>query len=295
MAAHLCWQSKTFRGSTLASALGILIASTTCADWMDVRCLRQRRKSQGGVFNCVAPRRSSRNQTRCNPRLVSDAVAPEISFMVSCGTPAALCLVRQSNVAACSQPTQAFWLVSRRDDLLCGVCIDSAQQQQQQQQRRKGALLLFCRPPASSQITAHFAEALRCAMRSLISVGISAMGPIEAVCGLWDGPPLMACKYLVPWLPCSNLFCSCGAVTERGLLLAMSIFFFSFSLLRYVSVDPWRENGTSIKLKLPHGPLTRPPIADCLPAAARTASTYHHITIDSRVFTSIIGCFVPFG
>lgn len=49
---------------------------------MDVRSLRRRRKSQGGVFNCVAPRCSSRNQTRCNPQLLSDAVAPEIFLHV---------------------------------------------------------------------------------------------------------------------------------------------------------------------------------------------------------------------
>ncbi|PON28075.1 hypothetical protein TGAM01_v203212 [Trichoderma gamsii] len=39
-----------------------------------------------------------------------------------------------------------------------------------------------------------------------------AMGPIEAVCGLWDGPSLKACKCTIAaWLPCSNLVCSCGA------------------------------------------------------------------------------------
>lgn len=198
---------------------------------MDVRSVWQRRKSQGGDFNCVAPRCSSRNQTVPQPPTLGvqavDAVAPEVSL--PCGSLAALCLVKQSNVAACLPPIhkslariQSWRSALHALNLSNGV--DNGDSH---------LVSGFCLPPTIWHLRHHgpFRRGLRCAMRSLIFSSASRpwvqyRGCVRLV-GRATSDGLQA-HYLLPWLPCSNLFSSCRAVIERGLLLPMPFFFFTF-------------------------------------------------------------------
>lgn len=185
----------------------------------------------------MAPRRSC-NQTRCNPQLWAvDAVAPEVllgpaRWWHRCALPRktaedpALRRVCNLHMSFGSYPAVAM----------------GAQCMNLPNSHLPIQILLPFPPAIDSSVPNRSAfrrgPACDAVIDSCRHLG-EAMGPIEAVCGLWDGPPLKACKCTIStWLPCSNLSCSCGARPLVACCSASSFSFFSFRGIHVKRTSP---------------------------------------------------------